>query len=159
MTRIVHGYERLMAFAISLQSPLLLVLRLVWGGFFVKSGVVKLTHIEEVIEAFADWGIAFPVFNAWLVGWVHLVGGLCLVVGLLSRLAALPLAITMVVAYAAAYPETVMQMVYLYDPAPFIFAEPFLFLVATLMVIAFGPGRYSLDALGEKPVASVRGVL
>ncbi len=54
----------------------------------------------------------------------------------------MPLIFTMLVAYATADKEALMTIAS--DPDQFLSAAPFLF--ASLLVLAFAPGRFSLDA-------------
>ena len=89
-------------------------------------------------------GIPFPAFNAALAGATETFGGLLLIVGLASRLTAIPVAITMAVAYLTADFEAVTS--FFSNPDKFVQAAPFPFLLAALVVLAFGPGRLSLDA-------------
>jgi putative oxidoreductase len=60
----------------------------------------------------------------------------------------LPLAFTMVVAYYTTELDAVKNI---FDkPEDFINGAPFLFLLAALIVLAFGPGALSLDRVIEK---------
>jgi putative oxidoreductase len=77
-----------------------LVARLVVGEVFLVSGWGKLNNLPRMVENFAGWGIPFPQFTTPFVSVVELVGGLLLILGLFTRLAAAPLAIVMVVAIA-----------------------------------------------------------
>ena len=72
-------------------------------------------------------------------------GGILLIVGLGSRLIALPLVIDMIVAYIAADREALGQV--FSNPGKFYAADPFTFLLASLIVLIFGPGKFSLDAM------------
>src|ERR1700733_240954 len=71
-------------------------------------------------------------------------GGFFLILGLGSRLIALPLAIDMMVAYIAADREALFST--FSDPDKFTGAAPYTFLVASLIVLIFGPGKASVDA-------------
>ena len=68
--------------------------------------------------------------------------------GVASRLIVLPLIGTMIVAYATAHREQVFDNV-TSDPlgtvTAFAHAPPFSFLVTLLIVLAFGPGLFSVD--------------
>jgi putative oxidoreductase len=62
----------------------------------------------------------------------------------------------MIVAYITADFEAISK--FFSDPDKFVKADPFPFLLAALIVLIFGPGRFSLDALiakitGEKLVS------
>ncbi|MBI1909039.1 MAG: DoxX family protein [Deltaproteobacteria bacterium] len=143
-------YDKLVSLASHLQSPLLLLLRLYWGAQFILAGKGKLTNIEKVFEFFQGLHIPLPLASAYLVGSTELLGGMLLVLGLGSRLAAIPLSITMIVAYLTAHIEATRNI--LSDPENFIDQAPFLFLLVTLILLAFGPGRFSLDAWLEKKI-------
>jgi putative oxidoreductase len=78
---------------------------------------------------------------------VEFFGGIFLALGLLSRLTALVLTVNMVMAYVIADREALFS--FFSDPDKFSAAAPFVFLVASLIVLIFGPGKASLDsALG-----------
>ena len=138
-------YRLLNRASLSLASPFLLAVRLYWGWQFTQTGWGKLTDIGKVIHFFTDLGIAAPVLNAYFVSALEFGGGLLLLLGLGSRLIALPLVIDMVVAYITADREALFSLIS--DPDKFTAAAPFTFLVASLVVLIFGAGWFSLDAL------------
>ena len=148
MNILKHGYGILIKAGSLLRSPLLLLCRLYWGWLFFLAGLGKLGNIAGFTPFLESMGIPLPVFNAYLVGIVEMFGGLCLILGLGSRLAALLLAFTMFMAYYLA--DTASLKALFHDPALFVSAAPFQFLLASLMVLAFGPGRFSLDYILEK---------
>jgi len=131
-----------------LQSPLLLVIRLYWGVSFAQTGWGKLTHLERTTAFFTDLGLPLPKLNAIAAGSTEMVGGALLALGLLARPASVPLIFTMIVAYATADKEAAAAL--FSDPDKFLSAAPFLFLLAAVVVLAFGPGRLSVDALLSK---------
>lgn len=133
------------ALAAYLQSPLLLVIRLYWGFAFAQSGWGKLMNLERTAGFFADLGLPVPKLNAVMAGATECGGGILLALGLFARPAAVPLIFTMLVAYATAEREALMAIGS--DPDKFVTASPFLFLLASLIVLAFGPGRFSVDAV------------
>jgi putative oxidoreductase len=128
----------------SLQSPFLLAVRLYWGWQFMQTGWGKLTGINRVISFFTDLGIPAPALNAYFVSALEFGGGLLLILGLGSRLIALPLVIDMIVAYITADREALLSIIS--NPDKFAAAAPFTFLIASLIVLIFGPGRASVDA-------------
>jgi putative oxidoreductase len=128
-----------------LQSPLLLLLRVYFFWQLFLAGKGKLLNIGKVSEFFASLHIPYPIFNAYLNGSLECFGSLLLIIGLASRLIALPLVVTMVVAYLTADFEAVAGM--LTDPDKFVKAAPFPYLLTALVVLAFGPGKFSADAL------------
>jgi len=138
-------YRLLIRTSSSLESTFLLAVRLYWGSQFMQAGWGKLHDIGKVIGFFTDLGIPAPVLNAYFVSALEFGGGLLLLLGLGSRLIALPLVIDMIVAYITADREALLSIIS--NPDKFTAAAPYTFLVASLLVLIFGPGRFSLDAL------------
>jgi putative oxidoreductase len=144
--KLCHWYDLAMTRVFDrLRSPLLLVLRLFIGWQFVQTGWGKLHGIDKVVAFFTSLGIPAPALNAYFVSTLELVGGLLLMVGLFSRLIAIPLSINMIVAYVTADRDALLHM--FSNPDGFTGATPFLFLLVSVIVLAFGPGVFSLDAL------------
>ena len=132
-----------------LQSPLLLVIRLYWGWQFAQTGWGKLMNLERTAGFFESLDIPLPRANAIMAGAVECGGGVLLALGLFARPAAVPLIFTMLVAYWTADRDALNAI--LSDSDKFVTAAPFLFLLASVIVLAFGPGKLSLDALfGQK---------
>lgn len=138
-------YERFEGLAAWLQSPLLLVIRLYWGISFMQTGWGKLMHLDRTTAFFTELGLPAPKINAILAGSTECFGGLLLALGLFARGAAVPLVFCMIVAYASADGEALRAI--FSDTDKFTGATPFLFLYAALLVLVFGPGRLSVDAL------------
>jgi putative oxidoreductase len=146
MIGIVEKYYRLLVFVSSrLQSPFLLAVRLYWGWQFMQTGWGKLTDIGKVANFFSTLGIPAPMLNAYFISALEWGGGLLLILGLGSRLIALPLTIDMLVAYVTADHEALFSIIS--NPDKFTGAAPYTFLIASLLVLTFGPGKASLDAL------------
>src|SRR6516164_6684221 len=128
-----------------LQSPFLLAVRLYWGWQLIQSGWGKLHNLPKVTEFFASLGLPMPGLMAVFISCLEFFGGIFLAVGLLSRLTALVLTVNMIMAYVTADREALLS--FLSDPDKFAAAAPFVFLVASLIVLIFGPGKISLDTL------------
>ncbi len=139
------AYARFERLAAGLQSPLLLVIRLYWGWQFFLTGRGKLLHLDRTADFFASLHVPAPRLNALAVGTTESVCGLLLLLGLFARAASVPVTVTLLVAYATADREAFLS--FFRDPDKFFAATPFLFLVAVILVLAFGPGRFSLDHL------------
>lgn len=135
-----------------LQSLLLLVIRLYWGWEFFLTGKGKLMDLAKPTEFFQSLGIPFPHAQAMLAGTTECVGGLLLLAGFCSRLISIPLTILLTVAYLTADLDKV-KMIFS-DPDKFLAADEFLFLFAVVLVFAFGPGKFSIDWLIGRKVAS-----
>lgn len=140
------------AAASHLQSPLLLAVRLYWGVSFAQTGWGKLMNLERTAGYFESLNIPLPKLNAIMAGATECGGGVLLALGLFSRPASVPLIFTMLVAYATADREALQALTS--NPDQFVTAAPFLFLLASLVVLAFGPGRLSLDAMLFKPAGA-----
>ncbi len=132
-----------------LQCFVLLAVRLFWGWGFAQTGWGKLTHLDRTAGFFASIDIPLPKLNAILAGGTECLGGILLMLGLASRLVTVPLMFVMVIAYLTADMEAVQAI--FSDPDKFLAASPFLFLLASVIVFAFGPGKLSLDALLKRP--------
>jgi putative oxidoreductase len=146
MIRFFEKYYRLLIrMSSSLQSPFLLAVRLYWGWQLMQTGWGKLTDIGKVVQFFTGLGIPAPALNAYFVSALELGGGMLLILGFGSRLIALLLAVDMIVAYITADREALLSI--FSNPDKFTAAAPYNFLVAALIVLIFGPGKYSLDAL------------
>lgn len=138
-------YALLIGASTQLQSPFLLTVRLYWGWQFMQTGWGKLSNLEKVTGFFTKLGIPAPAFNATFVSGLEFAGGILLILGLGSRLIALPLVINMMVAYIMADREALFS--FLSNPDKFTAAAPYTFLIASLLVLIFGPGRLSADAM------------
>ena len=142
--------------------PATILVRLAVGGVFFASGLIKFLYANQGAGRFAKLGIPAPELTASFVGVVEIVAGLLLVVGLATRLAAIPLFINMLVAIGTsklpilfgAGPEPVAA-------APKVGLWAFVYqarldstmLLGCLFLFAVGAGAWSLDALWS---ASVR---
>jgi putative oxidoreductase len=86
-----------------------LVLRIVAGVIFLMHGAQKLfgafggSGIDGTAQFFEQAGIAPGLFWAWIAGLVEFFGGLALLLGALTRFAALLLAVQMLVAIFAVH--------------------------------------------------------
>ena len=115
-----------------------LALRLGVGFNFLWFGSKKLSRgVDSFAAQLSDLGVASPMLFAWLVVVAELVGGLLLVAGLLTRLATLPLIVTMIGAIFLVKADLGM-------PDAGIDIALLAGLVALLL---HGPGRFSLDRL------------
>lgn len=134
-----------------LQSPFLLAVRLYWGWQFAQSGWGKLHNISHVTDFFSSLNIPFPHANAVLVSNLEFFGGILLILGLASKLTGLVLTGNMLVAYVTADSEALHSI--FSDPGKFYAADPYTFLFASLIVLVFGAGLFSVDAFIKKLAA------
>ena len=118
------------------RDRVLLVLRLLSGGVFVVFGIGKFVNHWSELASFKAYGLPAPEAFVVVIGVIELVGGLLLIAGLLTRPAALVLAgdmIGAIVVSGIAKGELISLTL-----AP---AE----LVAMLVLMRMGPGRYVID--------------
>ncbi len=128
-----------------LQSPLLLAIRLYWGGQFAQDGWGKLTHLARVTEFFASLNLPAPAMTALLVALVEFGGGLLFLVGLASRFTSLVLFVNMTVAYLSVPDDRVNFTHILSNPSDFYGATPYTYWFAALLILILGPGSLALD--------------
>lgn len=142
---LARAHSRFTTLCRYLQSPFLLVIRLYWGWQFAQTGWGKIQHLKHVVQFFAGLGIPHPGLVAPFVAWVEFIGGILLILGLVSRITGLVLAIDMFVAYLTA--DSAALHAVFKDPGTFYGADPFTFFFAALIIFIFGAGLFSLDAL------------
>jgi putative oxidoreductase len=126
-----------------LQSPFLLIVRLYWGWQLAQSGWGKLHNLSNVAEYFGTLGLPMPARMAAFIACVEFFGGIFLALGLASRITGLVLTVNLAMAYVIGDREALLS--FFSDPDKFIAAAPFAFLLAALMVLIFGAGRFSAD--------------
>ena len=131
-----------------LQHPFLLSVRLYWGIQLMQSGWGKLHNLDKVTDYFTTLGLPAPHQMAFFISCVELFGGLFLALGLLSRITSLVLTVNLIMAYVIGDREALLSI--FSDPDKFTAAAPYVFLIASLIVLLFGPGIFSLDALANK---------
>jgi putative oxidoreductase len=134
-----------------LQSPFLLIIRLYWGWHFAQTGWGKLMHLDRTAGFFANLHIPMPKLNAMLAGSTECFGGVLLLLGLGSRIVTVPLIFTMIIAYLTADSDAVKNI--FSKPDDFLSAAEFQFMLTAIIVLIFGPGVFSLDAV----IARLRG--
>lgn len=152
-------YRLLVSWLNHLQSPFLLLIRVYFFWQLFQTGQGKLTNLGKVTEYFASLNIPFPALNAAVAGFFETFGSLLLIVGLASRITAIPIIVLLSVAYLAADFEAVSK--FFSEPDKFVKADPFPFLLTALIILIFGPGKFSLDAviarlIGQKPESAPR---
>jgi len=128
-----------------LQSPFFLFARGHWGWQLAQSGWGKLHNLANVTDFFMSLNLPFPAQKAFAISSLELFCGIFLALGLLSRATALVLTANMFTAYVTADREALLSI--FSDPDKFSAAAPVTFLVASVIVFLFGPGKIALDTL------------
>ena len=139
--RLLAIRDRLLALARKLDWLPLLLVRASLAAVFVPSGWGKLHDLGKVTGFFTEIGIPAPHFNAVQVALSELGCGALLLVGLVSRLAAMPLVISMTVAIITAKRADISGVTDLFA------VDEFIYILMAIVVIALGPGAVSIDGL------------
>ncbi len=135
-------YEK---FLDSSQDYFILLIRLYWGGLFFRAGFWKFTHHEQATKFFDYLGLPFPEYFVLFIAFVETFGGLFLFFGIFSRITALILTFNMIGAFLVGHKEALFSI--FSNPEDFYMAQPLTFLIASLIVLFFGAGKFSIDNL------------
>jgi len=135
-------WPRRVAIHLAWLAPL--VARLVTGWVFLWTGWGKLTHLPLVTDNFASWGIPAPQVFAPFVSGVEFFGGILLLAGLLTRIAAGALGVVMIVAVLSVQWPEVDSLLTLLG------LEEIMYIALFLWLAIAGAGRLSLDHLLER---------
>jgi putative oxidoreductase len=120
-----------------------LIARIVVGYTFMLTGWEKLTNLPMIIENFKSWGIPFPEFMTPFVASWEFLGGVGLILGIMTRICGGALAVVMVVAIISAKLADIDSLETLFG-----FEEATYFAVFTWLAIS-GGGKASIDFLLE----------
>jgi putative oxidoreductase len=118
--------------------------RIVTGWVFMWTGWGKLQNLPQITENFVSWGIPYPEILTPFVSGVEFVGGLLLLVGLMTRISAGALGVVMIVAIRSAKWEGVDSLETLLG------FEETMYLALFLWLAIAGAGAVSLDRLLER---------
>jgi uncharacterized membrane protein YphA (DoxX/SURF4 family) len=136
------------------------LLRLMAGGVFLSEGILKFVYANQGVGRFMRLGMPVPEFTATFVGTLEIVGGLCLIFGLLTRAFAIAFIVEMIVAIL-----TTKVSLYLgTSPLPAPPAPPragfwavmhetrsdYAQLLSCAFLLVAGPGPWSVDALLQR---------
>jgi len=88
----------------------LLIARILFAIIFVLSGFGKLTNIAGTAAYFANYSLPMPTATAVIVGLIELLGGLAILIGFKTRIAAWVLAIFTVATALVAHTDFGDQM-------------------------------------------------
>ncbi len=124
----------------SSASAAILVGRIFLSLMFILAGFSKLTAIAGTAGWFESLGIPVPTIAVVVSGLVELVGGLAILVGFKTRVAALVLAIFTVAATLIAHTNLADQVQQLF------FMKNLAVTGGFLILAAVGAGAYSVDA-------------
>jgi putative oxidoreductase len=143
LNKLTALHDKFFALVSYLQSPFLLFVRLYWGWQLAQSGWGKLHNLDKVTEFFGSLNLPMPAQMAVAISCLEFFGGILLAIGLFSRLISLVLTINMIMAYVTADREALFS--FFSDPDKFSAAAPYVFLIASLIILVFGPGKFCVD--------------
>ena len=129
----------------------LTILRVVVGIVFLMHGGQKLFvfHLSGTIGFFTHVGIPLPAISAVAVTFVEFLGGIALILGLLTQWAAALLAIDMLGAIVLVH----LRNGFFITPAAIGFEYALTLLAANIALALAGPGAAAVDALFGKGTA------
>ncbi|WP_236585272.1 DoxX family protein [Dyella sp. EPa41] len=135
-----------------------LVVRLVFGYFWLETGIAKVHNLDGFTQRFIGWGIPYPAFSAGLSAWTELVGGLLIMLGLCTRLVCIPMLINMAVAVTLVVSSNLMGL------DDYVEADEIVYSLIFFWLLVSGPGKASVDtllarALGIRTAADATPVL
>jgi len=118
----------------------LLLLRFFIGGTFIVYAVKKVQNFDNYIVLFSDkLDLPFPLLNLYLVTLVEGLGGLLLILGLLTRFISIPLIITMAVAFFT------VNINNGFAASGFGVEVPLAYISILFVLFSNGAGKFSLD--------------
>jgi putative oxidoreductase len=134
-----------------------LLVRLLVGIVFLSEGIQKFLYPTTLgVGRFEKIGIPAPQFFAPFVGVIEMVGGTLLILGLLTRVAAVPLLIDISVAIATT--KIPMLLKSGFWAAMHEARTDICMFLGSIFLIAVGAGPLSLDAcIGEKAQTNATG--
>jgi putative oxidoreductase len=133
--------RRLLKLTDKLSGAAPLLIRITLGLVFLRTGWGKLSDLGQVTQYFTELGIPMPHLNAAVAASVEFFGGILFLVGLGTRLVALPMAFTMVVAIATARKDEIDGLMAILR------FDEFAYLVMFVVVALIGAAPITLDAL------------
>ena len=121
------------------NGAVLVLARLLVSSLFLVAGFGKLADIAGTAGWFGSIGLPTPTAVAVLVGLLELVGGLAILVGFKTRIAAIALAVFTIAATLIAHTDLADQVQML------MFLKNLSITGGLLVLASFGPGSLSID--------------
>jgi len=118
-----------------------LIVRVVFGYFWLETGWAKLHNLDGAIARFVDWGLPMPAFTAPFSASAEFIGGLFLMLGLLTRFTTIAMTINMIVAIAFVAIKNVGGL------DEFVELDEVVDILIFIWLFLAGPGKVSVDTL------------
>ncbi|MDB5967753.1 MAG: DoxX family protein [Hydrocarboniphaga sp.] len=141
---VITMYRALVGAAERLSWLAPLLMRLVFGYFWLETGWAKLHNLDGFTERFISWGIPFPAFSAGLSAWAEFIGGGLMMAGLATRATMVAMIVNMLVAMALVVLPTISTL------DEFVELDETIYVLALFWLLMAGPGKASLDHLIAK---------
>ncbi len=145
-------YQTLIKIGSNLESIFLLYMRLTWGHQLFLIGTHKWQHIAQTAEFFSQLGMGHSSWLAYAIGSLEILSGICLILGLASRLIAIPLICLLITALSTAHAEDLTRFEFLLTPAMLALQAPYPYLITAILMFIFGPGKISFDYWIQKKI-------
>lgn len=116
-----------------------LLIRLTLAYGFFGPAMIKLKNTESIIEWFESISLPFPIINAYLATYTETVGFIFLALGFATRLISIPLMVVMFVAIKTVHLSNG------FEASNNGFEIPLYYLIMLLILLIYGPRKYSLD--------------
>ncbi len=123
------------------QDLALLLLRLVLAYGFFGPAMMKWENMHAIGDWFKSLGYPAPYFNAYMAGTTEMLGVILLILGFGTRIITLLLIFVMFIAI------TTVHLRNGFEAGNNGFEIPLYYAVMLFTLFAFGPGKYSLEAL------------
>ena len=146
LRRMSKFYGFIILIGSNLQSVFLLYMRLTWGHQLFLTGLTKFRDIDSFIKVLAANNYPAPHFHAYEIAILEIIGGVLLFLGLASRLIAIPLILLTLTILTTLHADYLGNFRFVTDPLILAIQQPYPFLITSLLIFIFGPGRISLDA-------------
>lgn len=123
--------------------------RLIVGYVFMWTGWQKLNNLEAMTKNFTEWGIWFPKLLTPFASGVECFGGILLILGLFTRIAAAQLAFVMIVAIKVAKLDDWLMQWRTGESSidTLLGFEEFTYMAVFFWLAVAGAGKVSLDYL------------
>jgi uncharacterized membrane protein YphA (DoxX/SURF4 family) len=135
------------------------------GGVFFWEGILKFVYPNQGVGRFTKLGMPFPAFTATFVGGLEIVGGILLLLGLATRLIAIPFIIEMLVAMLSTKPRLFLGTSPLPPPPvpPQVgmwavlheIRSEYAQLMSCIFLLVVGPGPWSLAAAASPDAGAI----
>ena len=139
--RLIKSYKEFSRLSEYTHSLSLLLARIAVAYGFYEPAMMKWNDIHSVAEWFGSMGIPLPLLNAYMAATTEIVGVVFLILGLLTRLIAIPLMVVMVVAIVT------VHLANGFSAGTNGFEIPLYYMLFLFIFFSQGAGKFSLDHL------------